>query len=218
MQDSVQHTPGDVANGHVLTAEGQWVPVGSAPAPEKPKKPIYKRWWFIAIAIVFVFSAIQSATGGGDSGTTTDEATTSTTTEDSGATDNSDTAAEDTTDEEVADEEPAQAAPADKPVKVAAAKLVKEFENNELAADAKYKGKTLLVTGEVIQIDTELLDDDKYYVSLGSGSDFEFLFVNFHDMSTDELATLKVGDKVTLLGTFDDGGDLGVEVKDSKLS
>jgi hypothetical protein len=36
-------------------------------------------------------------------------------------------------------------------------------------------------------------------------------------MSTDELSTLGTGDNVTVIGEFDDGGDLGVEVKDCAL-
>ena len=65
-----QYAPGDIANGHVLTESGQWLPVGGPPAPAGPgpkaKKPIYKRWWAIAIAAVFVIGGIASATGGGD--------------------------------------------------------------------------------------------------------------------------------------------------------
>jgi hypothetical protein len=45
-----------------------------------------------------------------------------------------------------------------------------------------------------------------------------FLTVNCHDMSTDELATLNKGDTATVIGEFDDGGDLGVEVNDCKLA
>jgi hypothetical protein len=37
-------------------------------------------------------------------------------------------------------------------------------------------------------------------------------------MSTGELSTLKKGNKTTVIGEFDDGGDLGVDVKDCKLS
>lgn len=37
-------------------------------------------------------------------------------------------------------------------------------------------------------------------------------------MSTDELSTLNRGDTVTVLGEFDDGGDLGVQVKDCKAA
>ena len=40
-------------------------PVETPPAA-KAKKPIYKRWWAIALAAVFVIGGISQATGGGD--------------------------------------------------------------------------------------------------------------------------------------------------------
>lgn len=49
-------------------------------------------------------------------------------------------------------------------------------------------------------------------------NEYDFLTVNCHDMSNDELATLKVGRTATVVGTFEDGGDLGVEVRDCKLA
>lgn len=108
--------------------------------------------------------------------------------------------------------------PKAKPVAVKAATIIKEFEDNELAADAKYKGKMLKVTGVVDKIDAEFLDEDQYVLRLGGGSDFELVTVNCNDMSTEELSTINKGDSVTVIGEFDDGGDLGVEVKDCKLA
>jgi hypothetical protein len=162
--------------------------------------------------VIVLVIAVAIFGGGGDDADTTasDDTTTVTTTDESGDTETEAV-------EEVADEEPAKEAPV-KAVNIRAAKLVKEFEKNELQADAKYKGKTLRITGVVAEVDTELLDDEKYYVSLGSGSKWEFLYVNCHDMSNDELATLKVGKHATVIGKFDDGGDLGVEVADCQLA
>ncbi len=40
-------------------------PVETPPAA-KAKKPIYKRWWAIALAAVFVIGGISRAMGGGD--------------------------------------------------------------------------------------------------------------------------------------------------------
>ena len=45
----------------------------------------------------------------------------------------------------------------------------------------------------------------------------EFLHVHFHDMSPDELSSLDTGDKVTVVGEFSDGGDLGVTVRNAHL-
>ncbi|WP_198346361.1 MULTISPECIES: Ltp family lipoprotein [Nocardioides] len=65
---TTQYKPGDIANGHVLTEAGQWLPVAgpTAPAEPKAKKPIYKRWWAIALAAIIVIGGISSATGGSD--------------------------------------------------------------------------------------------------------------------------------------------------------
>ena len=43
----------------------QAMPVDAPPAA-KAKKPIYKRWWAIALAAVFVIGGISQAMGGGD--------------------------------------------------------------------------------------------------------------------------------------------------------
>ena len=107
-----------------------------------------------------------------------------------------------------------KSAPAKKvePVKVKASKLIKDFEKNELKADKTYKGKTLEVTGVVEKIDTDFVDEDVYILSVGGGGDFEILTVNFRDVPEKQLDKLDKGDKVTVIGDFKDGGDLGVEI------
>lgn len=119
-------------------------------------------------------------------------------------------------------EEKQKEKPAEKPagpdVTVTAGELIKEFEGNELAADQKYKGKTIQVSGVVDKIDTELFNEDKYLLNITDGGDFEFLSVTCHDMSTDVLSTLSAGNPVTVIGDFDDGGDLGVDLKNCKLA
>jgi hypothetical protein len=63
---TTNYKPGDIVNGHVLTEQG-WVPTAPAPAP-KAKKPIYKRWWAIGLAAIFVIGGISVAAGGSDDG------------------------------------------------------------------------------------------------------------------------------------------------------
>lgn len=103
-------------------------------------------------------------------------------------------------------------APAKETVKVKASTLIKAFEENELKADKTYKGKTLEVTGVVEKIDTDILDEDVYILSVAGGGDFEILTVNFRDVPEKQLDKLDTGDKVTVIGDFKDGGDLGVEI------
>ncbi|MCW2738621.1 hypothetical protein [Nocardioides sp.] len=104
-----------------------------------------------------------------------------------------------------------------KPVRVEAKKILKQFDDNEAAADGQYKGKTLQIAGVVDKIDTELFDDDEYVVNVGAGSDFEFVTVNCDDQASKDVASLKKGQKITVVGDFEDGGDLGVELENCKI-
>ena len=96
--------------------------------------------------------------------------------------------------------------------------MVKEFEDNELAADAKYKGKWGQVNGVVNKIDTEMFNSKKYILQIGSGSEWEFLTVNCHDVPNDVLSQLSTGDAVSVVGEFSDGGNLGVELDHCRLA
>jgi len=100
---------------------------------------------------------------------------------------------------------------------VRASKLINDFEKNELAADKTYDGKTLKVTGVVDKIDTDVWDDSKYILNLTGGGEFEILSVSVHGMSNGELSKITTGEKVTVIAKFDDGGDLGVDLKDAHL-
>ena len=102
-------------------------------------------------------------------------------------------------------------------MKVAAGQMLKDFENNEAAADGKYNGQTLLISGVVAKVDTELFDSEEYIVQIGSGGQFEFLTVNCDDQSADDVSSLSKGDDITVLAEFEDGGDLGVELKDCSI-
>jgi hypothetical protein len=75
------------------------------------------------------------------------------------------------------------AATAQHAVKVKAKKIIKEFEDNEAAADTKYKGKTLRVTGVVAKVDTEMFDDSQYIIELNGGGQWDILTVNCNDVS-----------------------------------
>ena len=92
--------------------------------------------------------------------------------------------------------------------------MLKEFEGNEASADAKYKGKVVEVTGHVAKVDTEMFNDDKYVIRLDGGGDFAILSVNCNDVSSKQAVDVQADRTATVRGTFDDGGDLGVELKD----
>ncbi len=164
----------------------------TAKAIAKAKRPFYKkkRYWLLAFVAVVIIAMLAGAAGGGSDATATDDN----------------------------DSSSSATAKASKPVAVTAADLIKQFEDNELQADAKYKGKTLKITGVVEQIDTEIFDEENYVLDLTGGGDFEILAVHVHDIPTEDLASINKGDKVTVTASFDDGGDLGVDVNDGILN
>lgn len=203
--------------------------------PQKPERPLYKKKRFIIPAAFLALAMIGGAMGDEEPVETetvaaSDEAVDAEVAVDDAAAEEQ-AAADEAAAEEAAAKEAAAAKKKEAAAKKAAAKkeaasavavdaaaIIKEFEANELAADTKYDGKLLKVSGTVAKIDTDLFDSDKYILQLNGGGEFEFLSVNCHDMSKKQLSTLQTGQDITVLGTFDDGGDLGVEVKDCKLT
>lgn len=112
------------------------------------------------------------------------------------------------------DEEKAKPKPKAKPIVIDASDLIKEFEASEFKADKKYKGKTLKVTGgHVFSIDAQVFNDEKYDVSIQGGGDFEILSINCRGVADKYLEGLEPNQDVTVIGEFEDGGDLGIEMK-----
>jgi hypothetical protein len=176
-----------------------------------------------AVLAIVVIGIIASAAGGGgsDDDTKTASDDSSATTE---ATSESDPTQE-ATKETTKDPEPTQEAtkettkepepePEAKVIKVTAAKILQEFEDNEAAADLRYGDHQLLeVTGFVSKVDTELIHDDRYIIRV-AGPDYKYAFatINCDGQSAEDVANLKVGQKITVGGDFQDGGDLGIEL------
>lgn len=183
----------------------------AAKAYAKANRPWFKKKRFI-IPIVLVALMILGglAGGGGDSTDPTPAADTTSNSDKAGGGD------EPKAEEPKAEEKP-KPKPEDKAVKVEATALIKAFEENELAADEQYKDKDLEVTGRVNKIDTDLFDGDKYVLRIGGGGEFEILTVNCYDIPQSQLSKLSTGQKVTVVGEFDDGGDLGVELQECEV-
>ena len=92
--------------------------------------------------------------------------------------------------------------------------LLKDYKDNEVAADQKYKGKVIQVTGTVDEIKKDIMD--QIYVTGGTGAEFEIPQAQcfFDDSATAKAAALKKGQKVTIKGRVD-GLMLNVLIKDS---
>ncbi len=102
----------------------------------------------------------------------------------------------------------APAEPKAAPIKIDAKALTKAYEENELAADGKYKGKTLVVTGEISNIAETL---GNVTVQLKGNDMLKDVMCSFDESEHDRVAQLKKGSKVTLEGTGD-GMTLGIYV------
>jgi hypothetical protein len=163
----------------------------------KASRPWYKKKRFI-IPIALVVIAIAASAGGG-----ADDLT-------SGSNSSSSSSSDDSSGKKTESHAPS--------VTAEAAAMVKEFQDNELAADAKYKGKWVQVNGVVDKIDTEMFDENKYVLRIGGGTDFEILTVNCNDIPKDVLSSINKGDDVTVVGEFKDGGDAGVELKHCRIA
>ncbi|WKZ83960.1 OB-fold putative lipoprotein [Ralstonia pickettii] len=89
------------------------------------------------------------------------------------------------------------AAAAEPPLPVKAQELFGAYEDNEVAADQKYKDKSLLVTGTVQSIDKDFTDS--IVVKLASGNPFMAVHAYLDDQHAAMAASLKKGAKVALV-------------------
>lgn len=95
-------------------------------------------------------------------------------------------------------------------IKVDATTLIEEYNNNEVAADAKYKGKEVEVTGEVDRISSTF---GKSSVTLGGLMGVSCYFSKAHEA---DIGALSKGQTVAIRGRVD-GMMMGVNLKDCQL-
>jgi uncharacterized protein (DUF1330 family) len=91
--------------------------------------------------------------------------------------------------------------PAQPELTVTAPQLYKDYEANGVAADQKYKGKTIEVSGTIDNIDKDILDE--IYVTLKGDEYFGSIQCYFSDEYTEQTAKLSKGQKLTVVGTCD---------------
>lgn len=78
--------------------------------------------------------------------------------------------------------------------------LISDYKANELAADAKYKGRTIRVSGVVSHVANDILNQP--YVTIGRGEGLELREVQcfLNKSSVERAATLQKGQQVTVRG------------------
>ena len=91
-------------------------------------------------------------------------------------------------------------------VRITAVELYDDYENNEIAANQKYDGKVLAVSGTVEDFGGG--DGDAYYIDLDTG-DFTLTSIRCHFSQSHlgEITSISKGDHVTLRGKGDEGED-----------
>lgn len=200
-------------------AEGhpEYVEQPQPPAPEKT--PFFQRGWVRWVGGAVIAIWLFSQFGGDDEPTKASEETSQEATTDTEQKVDRTQPQAQAPEEEVPapEEEPEPAEPA-YDLEVDARTLIDAFDHNELQADLKYDNKTLKVNGVVTQIDTELFNEDKYTLSMTDGDKWAILSVTVDDIPKEELATVKVGQHVSVIADFDDGGDLGVLMNHGHLA
>lgn len=87
-------------------------------------------------------------------------------------------------------------APKAQAVPVTALELFKDYQGNEVAADGRYKGRTLLVTGTVSEVKKDFTDS--IVIHLRSSNPFMSIDAHVEDSETAKAAQLNKGDTVTL--------------------
>lgn len=110
----------------------------------------------------------------------------------------SSTSSSTTTSQNTASSQPST--PAQAPIIVSAAKIYSEYQSNAVAADAKYKGNLVQVSGTIYSIDKDILGNP--FVQIQSGSyDLWGVQCGFSQADQSQLAQLSKGQTVTLQGT-----------------
>lgn len=89
----------------------------------------------------------------------------------------------------------------DPEARVAARVLFSDYEENEVAADQKFKGKTILVTGQVDDIKKDLMNS--MYVTLTGDGVFGHVQCYFAQAHEAQLAGLRKGMTVSIKGRCD---------------
>lgn len=118
----------------------------------------------------------------------------------------------------VSDENPGSKVPSDSgrrattSIEVTALQLFDEYDDNEVSADIKYKGKQVSVSGTVEDIAKDIMGD--IYVTLRGKDVFSSVQCFFDNEKV--AANLKKGDRITLTGTVS-GKMMNVIVRECEI-
>jgi len=98
-----------------------------------------------------------------------------------------------------ATDSPAEVAPPPQPVTLAAGKLFAAYHDNEVAADAAYRGRQLIVSGSIASISVDVAG----MPVVGMSTSNEFMSVDAHGIDGGVAAKLHKGAAITMVCTGD---------------
>jgi hypothetical protein len=81
---------------------------------------------------------------------------------------------------------------------LSASQLYSDYNSNEVAADSKYKGKVVIVTGTIQDIGKDIMDDA--YIVIGGGGFLDGVQCTFTKGEQSSVARLSKGQQVRLKG------------------
>jgi len=98
---------------------------------------------------------------------------------------------------------------------IEASQLTKEYDENELRANNRYKNRILTITGEIRDIRQYL--DGTYYIALSGHKQFMDVRVNVHSSQLNKLEKLNKGQKITISGNCYGIFFMDVVIRDSYI-
>ena len=155
----------------------------------KNKKPIYKRVWFIILAIVVILGIGGAALGGGGDKPTSDEPAVS-----------NDVSADATNETEAKTEKKVEYE------SISADQLSTDLESNAAAAKDKYAGNYYAISGTLGNIDS-----DGSYFNIDTSDEWDFTNIQCFiqdDSQLEKIKSMSKGDSLVVKGKVTDVGEL----------
>lgn len=143
------------------------------------KKAWYKKWWVIAIGILFLYSIGNSAVNDASKKVSEQQTNTQSSTQ----------SKQETPKVEV------------EKIPVTSIELSKAYSDNEVSADEKYKGKALEVSGKIVSIDNGISDKEMVVRLSDGASDFNSSTCYMKSSEREKVLAFKKGQSIILIGT-----------------
>lgn len=155
------------------------------------KKAWYKKWWVITIGVIILIGIIGSSSNDKNKTQTASEKNQQSAQQTATETSNK------------KGENPAEPAKVVPQITVTSVNISKEYSENEVAADAKYKGKLIEISGKVYSIDNGI-SDNEIIIRLSDGKyDINNSWCYMNESEREKAIALKKGQQVTLIGKGD---------------